>query len=233
MRKSPRFWERTFASLGFVRRKNKKPRSRPRAGRPLRIEKLDEREMLSGAQPMAPLTTLYWDPNHTKTTTAGGNGTWDTTTANWYNAATNQDVVYNSLAPSVVFQGPAGIVTVSGTITVKQITINTNSGLSYGYTFGGGGLLESPNMGLTINIGAGSATINSALQINGNYGVTKTGARDIDSRLRWRQLCQHDRFDGHFGGKIQRLSASLQCRLGFEQRDSRRDGWWNRRMAVI
>ena len=140
MRKSPRFWERTFASLGFVRRRNKKPRSRPRAGRPLRIEKLDEREMLSGDQPMAPLTTLYWDQNHTKTTTAGGNGTWDTTTANWYNAATNQDVVYNSLAPSVVFQGPAGIVTVSGTITVKQITINTNSGLSYGYTFGGGEL---------------------------------------------------------------------------------------------
>ncbi len=34
-------------------------------------------------------TTYYWDPTGSKTTTGGGNGTWDTTSANWYNGASD------------------------------------------------------------------------------------------------------------------------------------------------
>ena len=37
-------------------------------------------------------TTYYWDPTGTQTETGGGNGTWDTTTSNWYPGTGTADV---------------------------------------------------------------------------------------------------------------------------------------------
>ena len=82
MRKPPRFWEKTFASLGFVRRKGKKPRSLARASRLMTIEPLEVRQLLSGVNPMMPrVTTLYWDPQ-------GTNYLWDTVHTNWSTSST-------------------------------------------------------------------------------------------------------------------------------------------------
>ena len=79
----PRILKIVFAILRFFRRSDEKWRRDARAGRPLRIETLDQRQMLSAGP------TLYWDPGRTGPTTgpSGGSGSWDEVSGNayWYN----------------------------------------------------------------------------------------------------------------------------------------------------
>lgn len=53
----------------------------------------------------------YWDPNHMLTTTGGGSGTWDLTSANWFDPGSGQDVTLNGSDP--YFAGAGGVVTLS------------------------------------------------------------------------------------------------------------------------
>lgn len=85
----------------------------------------------------------------------GGNGTWDTITANWWDGA--QNVVWPSGA-NAIFSGPAG--TLTSTFpgpTVSAITFNTQ-----GYVIQSGWINASTSSGLTITTNA-NATISSTL----------------------------------------------------------------------
>ena len=73
--------------------------------------------------------TLYWDPSQTASGTgSGGTGTWDTSTANWFNGTS--DVAWtNAYDPVAVFAGSAGTVTLGTGITASSAHFSTS-----GYT---------------------------------------------------------------------------------------------------
>jgi autotransporter-associated beta strand protein len=72
--------------------------------------------------------TLYWDGTDTTANADGGNGTWDTTTANWDTAALGgTPTTWNNAAPdSAVFGAPAGAVTLGENITAAGILFGTS-----------------------------------------------------------------------------------------------------------
>jgi hypothetical protein len=93
-------------------------------------------------------------------TGTGGNGTWDATTANWFNgtSATTWD------GNVAVFGGTAGTVTVSGTQNATGMTIATT-----GYTLGasvGAGTINMTGTTPTITLGTTGGTGNTAVQLN-------------------------------------------------------------------
>lgn len=97
---------------------------------------------------------------------AGGSGTWDNTTVNWFNGSTAVPWVGGGTA---VFGGSAGTVTVNGTVAVGGANFNTD-----GYTITGGTLaLSGATPTIATNAGV-SATINSA--ISGSATLVKSGA---------------------------------------------------------
>lgn len=97
---------------------------------------------------------------------SGGSGTWDNTTANWFNGS--GALAWPSGATGV-FAGTAGTVTVSGTVAVGGMTFSTS-----GYSVTGGTLtLSAAASTVTTNAGV-STTINSA--IAGSSGLVKSGA---------------------------------------------------------
>ncbi len=114
---------------------------------------------------------LYWDGdaggNATNGTIDGGNGTWSTASTNWTRTdGTRNDTLAGGLVP--VFQGTAGQVTVSGSVSTAGMTFATT-----GYQLTGGtiGLSDSPR--ITTDTGV-TATVASAL--SGSAGMTKAGA---------------------------------------------------------
>jgi len=112
------------------------------------------------AFPAAAQTTLSWGP-----TGAGGSGTWDNTSANWFNGSTG---VPWASGGNAVFGGTAGTVTVNGTVAAGGATFNTN-----GYVINGGTLtLSETTPTITTNTGA-SATVNSL--ITGSAALVKSG----------------------------------------------------------
>jgi fibronectin-binding autotransporter adhesin len=117
--------------------------------------------LMAVAQAHAQLT---WGPGG-----AGGAGIWDAETANWYNGSA--DVVWNS--GTAVFQGAAGIVTVSGTQSAAGLTFNSNF-----YTLGGGtialtgGAISGTGIGITI---ASSLSGSTGLQFSGVVSRTISG----------------------------------------------------------
>lgn len=83
---------------------------------------------------IATAATLYWDGNgagatgNPPTANVGGAGTWDAgTTANWWNGTAYQ--LWNGAGGLDIadFRGTAGAVTVSGTVSVNQILIRSNT----------------------------------------------------------------------------------------------------------
>lgn len=99
-------------------------------------------------------------------TGAGGAGTWDNATVNWFNGSTAVPWVGGDTA---VFGGSAGTVTVNGTVAVGGATFNTS-----GYTITGGTLaLSGATPTITTNAGV-SATINSP--ITNSATLVKSGA---------------------------------------------------------
>lgn len=88
-------------------------------------------------------------------TGAGGSGTWDNATVNWFNGST---AVPWAGGGTAAFGGSAGTVTVNGTVAVGGATFNTD-----GYTITGGTLaLSGATPTITTNAGV-SATINSPI----------------------------------------------------------------------
>jgi fibronectin-binding autotransporter adhesin len=120
---------------------------------------------------------------------AGGAGTWNTTSSNWYNGTANTN--WNSATPdSAIFGGTAGTVTLGAPITVSNITFNTG-----GYTIAGSNLTLSSSTitananatissvlagttGLTL-AGAGTMTLSGANTFSGNFISSGTGFRTL------------------------------------------------------
>ncbi|MEZ0257138.1 MAG: hypothetical protein ACAI37_17780, partial [Chthoniobacter sp.] len=85
------------------------------------------------------------------TSGAGGTGTWDTTTPNWFNGTSN--VPWDGNA--AVFNGSAGPVSIPSTVQSNQLIFNTP-----GYVISGGSLTSATNGTLTVTTNA-DATIDS------------------------------------------------------------------------
>jgi autotransporter-associated beta strand protein len=160
MRKPPRFWEKTFASLGFGRREEKK-RAAARATRLMSFEALEPRHLL---------TALLWDPAQSGGASLGGSGTWDGTSAAWYDQSAGADVAWGS-GDTAVFEGQPGAVAISGQINAASIVFNTTTG-GAGYSLSGDSL-TLPSAGTTIEVDNDPATISSI--IAGAGGLTTTG----------------------------------------------------------
>src|SRR5437868_206302 len=86
--------------------------------------------LLGTNRPAARAVTLYWDKdgnaanNNTTTGTGlGGNGTWDSSSLNWFNGSADAAWVSGSDA---VFWGTLGTVTLSSPQTVNSIAFKTS-----------------------------------------------------------------------------------------------------------
>ncbi len=100
---------------------------------------------------------LTWGPGG-----VGGSGTWDGTTANWYNGSAN---VTWAPGDTATFMNGGAMIAVSGTQTTSQLSFNAP-----GYLLSGG-TIQGTSSGLTIQTN-GTVTINSAL--NGVSATTLT-----------------------------------------------------------
>ncbi len=119
---------------------------------------------------LAPFS-LQWDADaNAGNGVGGGAGTWNTTTANWFNGATDQ-VWNNSAVDAAIFGGTAGAVTLGVPITAQSLQFNTS-----GYALSGSALTLS-GTAPGIDIGSGTVTINSILA--GTSGFTKSGAGNL------------------------------------------------------
>lgn len=106
---------------------------------------------------------------------AGGTGTWDTSSAGWFDGTGNVAWPTQPKFASAVFGGTAGTVTISGSVAADQVTFQTG-----GYVIADFFLIASSN-GLTVTTNA-DATINAAVfadtnraDVNGTT-FTKLGA---------------------------------------------------------
>jgi len=104
---------------------------------------------------------------------AGGSGTWDATTANWWDGS--QNVVWQQ-SGNAIFSGSAATVNVSNfSVTASGMTFNAP-----GYMLSSGPIFSGSN-GLTITTNA-DATISTTLLANGNNGnlLIKTGTATLN-----------------------------------------------------
>jgi autotransporter-associated beta strand protein len=109
--------------------------------------------------------TLTWGANGN-----GGSGTWDTTSANWWNGTT--PVQWDG--SEAIFAGPGGTVTLSGSVPASQLTFTAP-----GYDLEGF-LILAPAGGLTLDAEA-EATVGATIFADTASGafkstLTKTGA---------------------------------------------------------
>jgi len=96
---------------------------------------------------------------------AGGTGTWNTTTNNWDKGLTAHAAWGNTTSDTAVFGGDANAaytVTASGSLNIKELTFNTLGAEGPRYTIDGG----------TLNFGAGGVIRNA----NNQYDQTITSA---------------------------------------------------------
>ncbi|TPM29428.1 autotransporter outer membrane beta-barrel domain-containing protein, partial [Mesorhizobium sp. B2-2-2] len=111
----------------------------------------------------------YWDANSTSPG-LGGTGIWNTTTALWNNQTEAGPMVIwsNGALDDAFFVGTVGTVNLGAPVTVHNLTFGVS-----GYALSGGTLTLGGSTP-TIDTGAGTATISSA--IDGNAGLTKVGS---------------------------------------------------------
>jgi autotransporter-associated beta strand protein len=135
--------------------------------------------LLSAFAGLAATTTvnagiLFWDGTDSGTVANanGGNGTWDTVTANWDSVATAGVATIwpnSGTDDDATFAGTAGTVTIAaGGVTANDLTFSTT-----GYTIGGAGL--TLNGTLPVISVSGTATINSSITTAVAGGFSKTG----------------------------------------------------------
>lgn len=114
---------------------------------------------------------VTWDASAGTSGPQDGSGTWSTADANWWNGSTN--VVWPNLTTSSAIiganSGAAGTITVSGSLTLNNITFNAPGSGTYTLT---GGTLGFAGSGPTITANT-AATIGSA--ITSGAGLTKNG----------------------------------------------------------
>ncbi|PTX96025.1 hypothetical protein DB345_09490 [Spartobacteria bacterium LR76] len=135
----------------------------------------------------ASAATVYWDPSGTGTYT--GDGTWDTTTAEWQAAATGGGTpsTWSSANVAGFVRGTSGTVTVDGAgVTAAGITVGPTSAGTSGaasYTFQTGALtLSTGSSSTAISVSNGSsATFNNALNFSGGNQkvVIQSGASSL------------------------------------------------------
>jgi len=119
--------------------------------------------------------SVTWDANLNTTGAQDGGGSWNLTSSNWWNGATN--VIWNNvMAPNLTTFGmnnaPGGTVTLGVAITVSNLTFNP--AVSGDYTSAGGGYALTLANAPMINVAASCSPTISATT-SGN-GFTKTGA---------------------------------------------------------
>ncbi len=120
-----------------------------------------------GAAATADAASLQWD-NNGALPVNGGSGSWNTTTALWFNGATFQ-TWNNATLDDAVLGATAGTVTLAVPITAHSLAFNTT-----GYTVTGNTLtLAGAAPGVSV-VSGGTATIASV--VAGADGLTKTGA---------------------------------------------------------
>ena len=114
----------------------------------------------------AKAASLQWDANGAAPGT-GGSGTWNTSSALWFNGSSFQNWS-NATLDDAAFGGTAGTVTLGVPITAHSLTFDTS-----GYTVTGSTLTlagASPSIAVVL---AGSATVGSV--VAGAGGLTQTG----------------------------------------------------------
>jgi fibronectin-binding autotransporter adhesin len=122
-------------------------------------EQLEDRRMM---------TVLYWDPNGPSGTPGqllGGDGTWDTTSAVWYDPASGTDVPWSSTA-TATFQGSPGNVNIPSSITADSIQFTAGR-----FVLGNNSITLSGAS--TIDVASG---LSETMYSNLNGAITKTGA---------------------------------------------------------
>ncbi|MCB1275555.1 autotransporter-associated beta strand repeat-containing protein [Prosthecobacter sp.] len=113
--------------------------------------------------------------NNANGTNLGGTGTWDISTANWWDGI--NDVAWpNSFFDTAIFNGTAGTVTLSSAINVGTLRFDTSNYVITSDTLnlGGVGRIEVNGLGGTIGSTGARATIESA--IAGTSGLSKEGS---------------------------------------------------------
>ena len=143
---------------------------------------------IAGAASM--LAILYWDPGATGGTNLGGNGTWDATSAVWYDPSAGADVAWTN-GDTAAFKGQPGTVSIAAQISAGSIVFNTATG-GMGYILSGESLSLSAGAS-TIEVDSDPAAITSI--IAGAGGLTKTGAGMLVLGGR-EQLCRRHRHRG-------------------------------------
>ncbi len=109
---------------------------------------------------------LYWDPGQTNGTALGGTGTWDTSTADWWNGTA--DVAWsNTAGADAVFAGTGGTVTLGTGSTAPELIFTTT-----GYSLTGNTLTLADAGDISVASGA-TDTVNST--IAGNSGLMVIG----------------------------------------------------------
>ncbi|MBB6425784.1 autotransporter-associated beta strand repeat-containing protein, partial [Sphingopyxis sp. JAI128] len=116
----------------------------------------------------------YWDPNKTSVGT-GGSDSWDITNSIWSSSSDGVSGPYgawdNAALDNAIFAGTAGTVTLSGPITVHNLTFQTN-----GYSLTGGSLTLGGTAPI-ISVTTGTTTIGTSITSAG--GWTKAGGGNL------------------------------------------------------
>ena len=110
--------------------------------------------------------SLLWSPDGV-TPGGGGTGTWNTSTALWYNGTVFQSWT-NAPVNDAVFGGSAGTVTLGVPIIAENLTFNTSGYTVTGSTLTLGGVTPTINV-----VPGGTATIGSV--IAGTVGLVQAG----------------------------------------------------------
>ena len=125
---------------------------------------------------LTPTSRLYWDGdtggNTGNATVDGGSGTWSSASTNWTKADGSTNGILSGATITPFFQGTAGTVDVSGSVTAAGMTFATD-----GYLLTGGTIrLSASPSTITTDSGVG-ATIASSL--TGSGGLYKSGAGSL------------------------------------------------------
>ena len=122
---------------------------------------------------LTPTSRLYWDGdaggNADNGTVEGGNGTWSSAGTNWTKADGTSNGTLSGGTITPYFQGTAGTVTVSGTVSAAGMTFGTD-----GYLLTGGAIRLTASPSTIVSDTGVTATIASSL--TGTGGLYKSGA---------------------------------------------------------
>ncbi len=120
----------------------------------------------------------YWDPGPVQTGTSpgsGGNGVWDTSTANWVSTSGSGDVPFpNASSVTAYFAGAVGTVSLNASgLSAGTVEFDTAGyvlqdmpGTGYALT------LTSGTTDLSAQISSGTVTVSAPLNLTSSYGGT-------------------------------------------------------------